>query len=145
MLVPAVPAGAYVVSVTTPVDGTVTQPFQVLPGAGQTQPTATPQLRSVTLHPQAGAPGASVSLQGTGFTSGQPATLTFNRGVIGTVPVSTDGTITAAFAVPAVPAGTYLVGVTTSSDGTITQPFQVLPAAGQTQPTTTPSGCHLSC
>jgi hypothetical protein len=121
------------------------QPTSVSTPVSNPSPTATPQTRDVILYPQSGPSGSSLSLQGTGFTPGQTATITFNRGFVSAVLVAPDGTIAAALVVPNVPAGVYLVGVTTPSDGTITRSFQVTSSSGPSQPTSTPGSCHPNC
>ena len=73
----------------------------------------------ITLTPTSGAPGMTVTVNGSGFGASKPVTIKYNATAVTTTPatVNTDttGSFTASFIVPASVAGTYAVE---ASDGT---------------------------
>ena len=75
----------------------------------------------ITITPTSGAPGMTVTVNGSGFDASKPLTIKYNAAAVTTTPatVNTDatGSFTASFTVPAGGAGTYAVEV---SDGTYT-------------------------
>ena len=75
----------------------------------------------ITITPTSGAPGMTVTVNGSGFDASKPLTIKYNAAAVTTTPatVNTDatGSFTASFTVPAGVAGTYAVEV---SDGTYT-------------------------
>jgi hypothetical protein len=73
----------------------------------------------ITITPTSGAPGITVTVNGSGFGASKPITIKYNAAVVTTTPATTNtdatGSFTASFTVPTSVAGTYAVE---ASDGT---------------------------
>ena len=100
---------------------------------------ATPALAAATVtitNPvtAAGPVGTTVTLTGTGFTTGETYTVTFGFGstfaqlVVNTTTITVGTAFTTSFSVPAVPRGTYTIRTTGSTSGNIDTVFTVTPS-----------------
>lgn len=96
---------------------------------------------TLTFDPAQAAPGAQLTVNGTGFRAGEMVTLTFNGAEVGTATANTGGDVTWTFTVPAsLSPGQFGVTATGDSSGTVVNATYTLIANGATPaPTVVPT------
>lgn len=95
---------------------------------------------TLTFNPTQAAPGAQLTVTGTGFRAGETVTLTFNGPEVGTATADTSGNVSWTFTIPAsLSAGQFGVTATGATSGVVVNSTYTLIAPGATPaPTATP-------
>ena len=109
--------------------------FLTILQAGPLVPAASAETLSMSLSPDSGAVGSSVTVSGDGFAARVSATLTFGNSVVRTFRTTNRGSYSLSITVPSGYSGTTTVTATAGSD-TASQPFMVSTGVAPTTTTT---------